>query len=855
MNKTITMLMIAAALAGNFNAIAATKKEKEPEKKDTAKVEESKFDKIVKKQSATAEGMFTLRLSDGKVYFEIPDSLLGREFLMGSTIKSISDNANGIVGAKTTVGNLRHITFTKRDSTLLIREVESEYIGTENGIANAVSKSNIGPIIKSVSLAARNADKLEVYDLTDLFLSDDKKMGPFLETGQNATKDRNESFKKGLSYISDIKSFEDNLSVTSTMSYTYSIKSKSIENEPLTAVMTCSLLLLPEEIYHPRKGDYRIGYFHTDRQQLGSVVSSSHTVYFANRWRLEPSDTAAFLRGELVEPVKPIVFYIDSDFPEWWKPYIHEAVRQWQEPFEKAGFKNAIIAKDFPTDDPAFDPDNIKYSCIRYAPIGIQNAMGPSWVDPRSGEIINASVYVYHDIIKLLSRWMFVQTSQADERIRHTYIPQEILGDGIRYVIAHEVGHCLGLMHNMSGSSVIPVESLRDPKFTQENGTTTSIMDYARFNYVAQPGDMERGVKLTPPRFGKYDYYAIRWGYTPVIGAKSQKEEDAITAGWITDSLKAESYHKYGKQQMYTNLFDPRNQNEDLGDDAVEATRYGVRNLKYIMQNFMDWAGDDDDEYKVRLDYYNGIINQYLTYSQHVLLNVGGLYKNEVKSCDEMPPFQNIPREKQLKALDYMFTLAEDLDWVAPESVINRLPIVGSPERSLHKAVQNMILMTPFLASKSDGVMTKELSSGEIFDILFDRVWGPTKKGRKLTDAERDFEQQYVTYMMTSAGYEYSGQRTSAFAEDAMEICPETLGCRDIEGCSEKIGVLTYSPISGYEWTPRSIFNQGDITQGTIYGELCRVHKLVKAKSGSGSKLDQAHYRMLADAIEKGLGL
>ena len=561
---------------------ARAKKKSRKSKKDTEQVDtvkkETKYDKLFKKQHTVDEGMITLHLLDGKVYFEFPLSLFGREMIMGSTIKSISDNANGVVGAKPS--ELMHIVFTKVDSTVQMRNVNTDYIANDANIEKALSKSTVGAVLKNFQIKAYNNDSTAVvFDMTDVFLSHDKKMSPFSEYAAYASYTRTENFKKDLSFITGVKSFDDNVSVTSSMSYTYTMTNAAgqtlLKDQPLTAELTRSIVLLPEEVYHPRMADYRIGVFFTPRIQLGSTNSSSLPVYFANRWRLEPSDTAAYRRGELVEPVKPIVFYIDNDFPEWWKPYLKEGVEQWQEVFEEIGFKNAIVAKFFPTpeEDPEFDPENIKYSCIRYAPIGIQNAMGPSWVDPRSGEIINAAVYVYHDIVKLITEWRFVQTAQADPDVRSVDLPEEILGDAIRYVLSHEVGHTLGFMHNMSGSSVIPVEKLRDPEFTTETGTTTSIMDYARFNYVAQPGDKERGVKLTPPRFGEYDKWLVKWTYTPVFDVDSFEEEAAITSKWITDSLAANHVYRYVKQQFYSMFFDTRSQTDDLSNHAVAETK------------------------------------------------------------------------------------------------------------------------------------------------------------------------------------------------------------------------------------------------------------------------------------------
>ena len=839
---------------------ARAKKKSRKSKKDTEQVDtvkkETKYDKLFKKQHTVDEGMITLHLLDGKVYFEFPLSLFGREMIMGSTIKSISDNANGVVGAKPS--ELMHIVFTKVDSTVQMRNVNTDYIANDANIEKALSKSTVGAVLKNFQIKAYNNDSTAVvFDMTDVFLSHDKKMSPFSEYAAYASYTRTENFKKDLSFITGVKSFDDNISVTSSMSYTYTMTNAAgqtlLKDYPLTAELTRSIVLLPEEVYHPRMADYRIGVFFTPRIQLGSTNSSSLPVYFANRWRLEPSDTAAYRRGELVEPVKPIVFYIDNDFPEWWKPYLKEGVEQWQEVFEEIGFKNAIVAKFFPTpeEDPEFDPENIKYSCIRYAPIGIQNAMGPSWVDPRSGEIINAAVYVYHDIVKLITEWRFVQTAQADPDVRAVDLPEEILGDAIRYVLSHEIGHTLGFMHNMSGSSVIPVEKLRDPEFTTETGTTTSIMDYARFNYVAQPGDKERGVKLTPPRFGEYDKWLVKWTYTPVFDVDSFEDEAAITSQWITDSLAASPVYRYGKQQFYSMFFDPRSQTEDLSNDAVAATKYGVANLKYITKNYIDWINPEDDEdYEFRMGIYNAILNQYLMYVQHVMLNVGGLYKNEIKADDTMPRFENIPAAKQKEALNYLFTMAEDLDWLGDKDVVDNLPMIGTPEYAMREIIYQLIMMTPYLASLSDGVVTDEFSFKQCMDVIYGKVWAPTRSGKRLTDAQRQFQRAFVMQLMQSGGFRLPGSETSVAIADDQELVTKSF---DAES-SLMAGSLMYSPVSGYEWMPRNIFRTfGEAAKSEHYAFLKQTRALIKSRMAGASAKDKAHYEYLVSVIEYGL--
>lgn len=823
------------------------KKEAVVEQKDTTK-KETKYDKLFKKEASRSEGLFTVHMVKGKVYFEVPESLLGREFVMGSTIRSISDNANGVVGSKPL--ELKHFTFVKVDSTIQMRTISSDFCSSDANIEKALSASATSYIERSFKVDALSNDSTAVvFDATPLFLEHDKTMSPFSEIAAYAQYKREENFKKELSYIVDAKSFSDNVSVTSSMSYTYTMTDVSgktlLKDKPLTAELTRSILLLPEETYHPRCADYRIGVFFTEREEFTSGRGSK-TVYFANRWRLEPSDTVAYRAGAQVEPVKPIVWYIDSNFPEWWKPYIKEAIEQWNEPFAQIGFKNAIVALPFPDDDPEFDPDNIKYNCVRYAPIGVQNATGPSWVDPRSGEIINASVYVYHDIVSLISRWMFVQTAQTDPDVRHAQLPQEVLGDAIRYVISHEIGHTLGFMHNMSGSSVIPVESLRDPEFTQKNGTTTSIMDYARFNYVAQPGDKERGVKLTPPRFGVYDYWLIKWTYTPVFDAADFEEESAITSGWITKALLEGPYYRYGKQQFTSSFFDPRSQNEDLGDDAVAASRYGIANLKYINANFMDWLSDNDPEYEYRTQIFNGILNQYLTYAQHVTLNVGGLYKNEVKEDDVMPRYTNVPAAKQKEALDFLFEMWKDCEWMDDKAVIGRLPVVGKPSNAVRPAIEDLIIITPALCSYSDGIATRELSASQCFTIVADKVFEPTTKGRKLTAAERAFEKNFVYSIMDMGNFVIPGAKKSFAAEDCVSVTAEFEYDSD---SSVRFGELMYSPIGGYEWIPRFIFNRGDISKSTLYAVLTYVRDKMNARVGSANADDKAHYQTLINTI------
>ena len=415
-------------------ATATAKKPKSSASKKTErsaeKPKESDYDKLFKEKHTVADGMFRLHDVKGKLYFEIPDSLFGREMLLGSTISEVSDNAAATTGSKSDYP--LHVVFTRTDRSVQLRTVNCENVTDETGasraLAEAVKRNTADPILRNYKIEAWNRDSTAVVvNVTDLFVADVEEMSPFSKYGLYTAFELKKTFQKERSMLGEIKAFSDNVVVRSTLSYIFSLtrgRTTLVKDQPLTAVMTRSLVLLPREPYRPRITDSRMSVFPTGKVLFSEREQRAKVIYYAHRWRLEPSDMEAWKRGERVEPKRQIVFYVDDGFPEMWKKHIFEAVDQWNEPFERIGFKNAIAAKPYPTDDPEFDPDNIKYSCIRYAPIAIANAMGPSWVDPRSGEILNASVYVYHDVMKLLNNWLFVQTAQADERVRAVTIPK-----------------------------------------------------------------------------------------------------------------------------------------------------------------------------------------------------------------------------------------------------------------------------------------------------------------------------------------------------------------------------------------------------------------------------------------------
>lgn len=481
-------------------------------------------------------------------------------------------------------------------------------------------------------------------------------------------------------------------------------------------------------------------------------------------------DEEAFRRGELVEPKQPVIYYVDDKFPEAWKAYIKAGIEIWQKAFEKIGFKNAIIARDFPKDDPEFDPENFKYTCVRYCPTAVANAMGMPVVDPRTGEIIHATVYIYHNIVDMLQSRRLIQTAAADPEVRGVHLTEEILGEGLRCVVAHEVGHTLALMHNMSASAAIPVDSLRSPSFTQKHGTTYSIMDYARNNYVAQPGDKERGVKLTPPDLGLYDYYAIKWLYTPLLDAKTPQKEVAVLDRWITEK-SGDPVYRCGKQQIGLRI-DPSSVEEDLGDDAVKAAAYGVKNLKYIMKHLDAWTNGEDKDYAFRQRIYNEIVYQYFRYLNHVALNIGGIYLNQRYDGDALLAYEPVAREKQRQSVQFLLDQLDDLSWINSMSLQRGYPIVGNISGQLEDALFNALMKALGNVVISEEKAGKDAYTRKLYmDDLYRHFMRPTMQGKTLSDVEKKLQMKFIDQLYRSAAMNRKGMKgtdisasTKAFA-------------------------------------------------------------------------------------------
>ena len=861
-------------VAASSAAIIWKKKGKKEEKVEVKK--ETPYEKFFKgKKCETVKGLIILHKMDNKIYFELPLSLLGKDMLIGSTVTEITNNGFANVGEKP--HEPMHVMFTRTDSTINLRQVTCAYMSKDRNLQERIKTSMMPAIIENLAIKAYSPDSTAVViDMTNFLLSDNEQLNPFSAyapvTWSGAWIEK--EFKRNNSQIAKIKAFDDNVSVQSSLTYSVSLRDKRSYywyKEPFTAVMTRTFLLLPEEPMRPRLADPRINIFWQGYSEFSNEGNGMKPLYYANRWRLEPKDEADYRRGELVEPKKPIVFYIDNAFPEMWKPYMKYAVEVWQKAFENIGFKNAIIAKDFPTNDPEFDPDNLKYSCIRYSPSSVANAMGPSWTDPRTGEIINASVYVYHNVIKLVQDWRFLHTAAVDSDVRKVVLDDEIIGDCIRYVVSHEVGHCLALMHNMSASAAIPVDSLRSPSFTQKYGTTYSIMDYARNNYVAQPGDKEKGVRLPPPELGLYDMFSISWLYRPLLDAKTPEDEVPTLSKWISEKSGNLAY-RYGKQQFRTRL-DPSSVEEDLGDDAMKAGVYGIKNLKIILANLNGWVGKDDPDYRFRLNMYNEVIYQYFRYLNNVLMNIGGIYMNERYDGDVLPSYTVVPRKDQRRAVKFLLDQMKDMDWLDAKEMQEGYPLRGNIASYLQDeiffAMIKQIGNVMICASKSLGedVYTAE----DYMKDIYDYVWAPTQQGKTLTSIEKLMQINLLTTIMDQAGV-VSEQKGTPFALAGNMIrIPEVMKeqSRAAYGLISEEFAGIYSNLERLvPFESEDLLRQAErmgfdsyvgvtapyIPTGHIYFDvLKKTLSLLKSKVNTGSTDTKQHYKLLIYKIEKAL--
>jgi hypothetical protein len=731
------------SLGTNAQKKDSTEEEKKPKKEKT-------YEEIITKDAITDDGLFKVHKVKDKYYYEIADSLLGRDMLM----------VTRIVKMATELPLNRHkmseqvLKWEKFDNNIFLKQASySKFANDSLPISIAVSNSNFEPIISSFKIAVENKENnSHVIDVTSLYKSDIKIFG-FPQSSRKGYKIT--SLDSKLSFIESIRSFPLNIETKHIKTY----KSSNSRNGQISMVLNNSMILLPKEPMKRRYFDQRVGWFTSAQTDYGIDNQEAETVRYLDRWRLEikDEDIDKFKNGELVEPKKPIVYYLDPATPEKWRKYLKDGIEDWNVAFEAAGFKNAVIVKYPPTkeEDPDWSPEDVRYSTVRYLASPSLNANGPHVSDPRSGEIIESDINWYHNVMKLLRNWYFVQTAAVNPDSRGVEFKNEVMGELIRFVSSHEFGHTIGLPHNMGSSSAYPVDSLRSANFTKKYGTSPSIMDYARFNYVAQPGD--EGVALMPsqwntPNVGVYDIYSVKWGYKPILDV-SVEEEKSILKSWIMEKANDLKY-RFGSAGI-----DPSSQTEDLGDDAVKASEYGIANLKRIMPKLMEWTTKDGETYTELGYMYGQVLGQFGRYMGHVTNNIGGIYQYYKTSDQDGAVYTHVKKSYQQNCMNFLQNqLFETPEWMINKEILNKIEFAGITNRI--RSTQSRTLNSLLDFGKMARLIENEAINGknaysliEMMTDLRKGIFNEVYKNKTIDVYRRNLQLAYldrISYLMSN---------------------------------------------------------------------------------------------------------
>ena len=704
--KNISTFLFCLLLSLNLAAQKPTTKE------DSIKPKKEKtFEDIITKEAITDKGLFNIHKVKEKYYYEINDTLFGREMLMVTRIAKTASGL-GFGGGKQNTQVLR---WQKKDNKILLRVVSHNVVASDSLPVNeAVLNSNFEPILYSFKIESKGIDSTStLIEVTKLFSEDVKPLG-FPQSRRKGYKISSLNSKK--SFIESIKSYPENIESRHVKTYNSSSPPSNSSTGTISLEINNSMILLPKVPMKRRYFDQRVGWFARSQVDYGLDVQESKSLKYLDRWRLEvrDEDLEKFKNGELVTPKKQIVYYIDRATPVKWRKYLKQGIEDWQIAFEEAGFKNAIIAKDPPTkeEDPDWSPEDVRYSVVRYLASPIPNANGPHVSDPRSGEILESDINWYHNVMTLLRNWFFVQTAAINEDARGVSFDDEVMGRLIRFVSAHEVGHTIGLPHNMGSSSAYPVDSLRSATFTKKYGTAPSIMDYARFNYIAQPED--KGVALMPD-IGVYDKHSVRWGYRPIPDAKTAKDEKKTLDKWIRDNENS-LMHRFGSAGI-----DPSSQTEDLGDDAVKASEYGILNLKRIIPNLNKWTSEDGKDYSDLQTMYGQVLSQFNRYMGHVSSNIGGVYQYYKTYDQEGPVYTHVKKSHQKKCMNFLNDqLFETPTWMIDNNILNKIEFAGITNRI--RSTQSRTLNSILDFGKMARLIENEAINGKAAYTLIDMM-------------------------------------------------------------------------------------------------------------------------------------
>ena len=850
-----------------FQSMIVFSQDKKSKKKDAAKTEnEAKKDSTASKgntaayndfikDAVTKNGLFKIHTIKEKIYFEIPNEVLGKDLLIVNKISSVPAQINNAGINKGINYENKLIRFYKdvKNNKVWAKTFDPKIsVNKKDNIARSVRDNYVESIIEGFEIKTYGKDSAVVVQVNNVFNGTSKSFNNLFDNigmgGSVRTKD---------SYIEEVKSFPQNVVIKSQLTTQVSEGKTTAEKADLTVGTTTNIVLLPEPMVG-RFSDDRVGYFTTPKIYFSDKQQRVDNKELITRWRLEPKEqeVGKYLSGQLVEPKKPIVYYIDPATPKQWQQAIIDGVHDWNKAFEKAGFKNVISARLPDPEDKEFDVDDVRYSVITYAASSMANAMGPSVVDPRTGEILESDIIWWHNVMTLLHSWMRVQTGIIDPEVRGNVFPDAKMANAIRFVSSHEVGHTFGLRHNMGSSFAYSVEDLRKPDFTEKmGGTAPSIMDYARFNYVAQEDD---GVKQITPKIGVYDEFSINFGYR-WTGKSSPEEELSITKSWI-DKHDGDPKYFYGEQQSET--IDPRSQSEDLGNNAMKAGEYGIINLKKTIPNIIEWSTKDGETYEEAKAFYNQVINQWYVYNTHTLANIGGFYLTPLVKGDKMKSYKPVPYQTQKEALNFLkkniLTLPKWL-FINPLKDVLK-PTKNTPAGAVEQSPYNIfrerqaailynlmhderllrLLEAEFLHTEgSEKIMTV----AELFDDLRKFIFDKSLKNKSLTIAERMTQKNYVDALIIDVGRIYEKTEKGIFGKMPMICDYAHHNLEDKHSIDEQNLTMYFSGM-------KRLSEVGSAKRA----ELIKVKKIILVAKNAGDEATRNHYEDMLIRLNKALG-
>lgn len=841
MNRKIIYFSLLSLLLLFTVQDACARKKKEKSAKTEIKGYENHLKDCVASDST---GLMIMHRTKDKVLVEFPVRLLEKEMLLASSIINISDNGEGVVGQFTSPEVM--FRFVRNGKKLEARMMTNQPLMREEtgkeGVASSLLKSASGGVYKSFKIEAFAKDSSSVLvNLAPLFLEHSDYSNPFSSYAPNSMYGmvtRKFRCDTSRSFLKDIHSYPDNISVTCVLGYDVDYTAFGTitmqRNVPVTVTAARMLVLLPETPMDIRYANQKVNTAFLVRKQYVDEMSPLKSTHLVKRWRLEPSDKAAFKRGEKVEPKKPIVFYIDTLMPDSWKPYIKEGVEEWNKSFEKIGYLNAVQAKEWPkgTD---FSSSNIRHSSICYAPDWMYMAQTSMHTDPRTGEILNASVYIHHNFLSLLYSGRCTQTMASDPTARTLTLSEKQMGELLKVGIAQQVGRCLGLTDSMGASYHYPVDSLRSAEFTRQHGLTASVMDNIMCNYIAQPEDVEKGAVLVQPGIGPYDYFPIRYLYAPVVADKPEKELVTLNK-WVEDAYTAHEYH-YGPRQEFYALYDPTALYWDLGDDPFKAADYQIQNLKISIANFMKWYAKEDYDISRRAELYASLIKLFTNRAMELSFWIGGLYLDEGKEGISFP----VSKEMQQKALNYLVKMSMDLDWLTNAEVKSSLElqdlIVDKTRKYIFQLLFDRIRYVALCSEKSDG----EYSVKNYMDDIHSIVWKGVLQNRVLTNTEMLYQNAFIDYLVKNISKNMGGGTAKNAGRQ-----------QALRGDSFKMDIFNEANSFVMGWQAQDIVPVNSHQDASVYWDmLLKIRNLLSSRISSASPDMKEYYGFLIYKINQ----